>query len=82
MDISFAIAVEALEQLENLIAAWDEPHYGDRDMQIDTVFDEIEKARKVVEKADARLKRAGLRSRPHPDRRFHRRQVSEYPKGA
>lgn len=31
--------------LRAVIAAWDEPHYGDQDARSDTMFDAIEKAR-------------------------------------
>ncbi len=80
MRLEHSLLVETLELNASLIAEWDRPYYGDLDARIDWLFDEVEKIRSALAKADARLKQAGLRSRPENDRRLYRRQITEYPK--
>jgi hypothetical protein len=58
------IAIEALEQIDSILAAWDEPHRGDLDMARDTMFDPIERARLFVKTVDTLLEARGLMTRP------------------
>lgn len=46
-----AAAPDLLAALEAVLAAWDEPYYGDLDMARDTMFDAIEPARAAIAKA-------------------------------
>ena len=46
---ALAVRVKTLEAaLQAIITAWDEPHYGEVEAQLDHLFDPIESARKIV----------------------------------
>lgn len=64
MSLGHKIAIEALEQIDSILAAWDEPHRGDLGMARDTMFDPIERARRFRDHVDGMLKARGLMSRP------------------
>ena len=64
MNLLHSITMEALAELDSIIAAWDEPHRGDLDMARDTMFDPIERARRFRDHVDGMLKVRGLMARP------------------
>lgn len=70
--ISHHVAVEALEAIESILAAWDEPHRGDLDAARDSMFDPIERARRLLAVADAMMKARGLATRPRNDHTYRR----------
>lgn len=46
-----ATSPELLEVLEDILETWDEPYFGDHDTRSDWLFDKMEKARLIVNKA-------------------------------
>lgn len=70
-----SMAIEALEQIESILAAWDEPHRGDLDAARDTMFEPIERARLLLAHFDGMLKARGLMTRPPARNSFTYRRV-------